>query len=185
VCMLCFEYDYIFGRDRACLSRCLGSVGGGGGGFGGGFGGGGGGGPPPRDGDWTCGDCGANVFASKTEVCKICVAGLEVRGGLGAPSRRTSERRWRVKDMLMTVVWWRVCVCSATSAERPSLVDVLRCRGARANVPRYMRGAIPRKTGRASVGAGYVSNAAVPCLCAVPQMPKHTTIQSCRPGAEC
>ena len=40
----------------------------GGGGYGGG-GGGGGGGPPPRDGDWTCPSCGANVFASKMEVC--------------------------------------------------------------------------------------------------------------------
>jgi len=42
----------------------------GGGGYGGGgYGGGGGGGPPPRDGDWTCPSCGANVFASKMEVC--------------------------------------------------------------------------------------------------------------------
>lgn len=42
--------------------------GGGGGSWGGGGGGYGGGGPAPRDGDWTCPGCGANVFASKTNV---------------------------------------------------------------------------------------------------------------------
>eukprot|EP00277_Geminigera_cryophila_P013592 CAMPEP_0179449970 /NCGR_PEP_ID=MMETSP0799-20121207/33805_1 /TAXON_ID=46947 /ORGANISM="Geminigera cryophila, Strain CCMP2564" /LENGTH=170 /DNA_ID=CAMNT_0021243323 /DNA_START=119 /DNA_END=631 /DNA_ORIENTATION=- len=47
-----------------------GGGGNGGGGQWGGGGGGGYGGPPPRDGDWTCPSCGANVFASKSECYK-------------------------------------------------------------------------------------------------------------------
>ena len=59
-------------RWLKCIMRltvsCAGGGYGGGGYGGGGYGGGGGGyggGPPPRDGDWTCPNCSANVFASK------------------------------------------------------------------------------------------------------------------------
>ena len=39
--------------------------------------------PPPRDGDWTCSSCGANVFASKTEVGVVfCVSVAVVVGCL-------------------------------------------------------------------------------------------------------
>eukprot|EP00932_Pfiesteria_piscicida_P012693 SRR837773.24100.p2 GENE.SRR837773.24100~~SRR837773.24100.p2 ORF type:complete len:144 (-),score=43.53 SRR837773.24100:65-496(-) len=70
------------GRSRSRSRGRGGGSYGGGGGYGGGKGGGKG---DSRPGDWTCPDCGANVFASK-DSCFKC--GARKSGGGGGRSRR-------------------------------------------------------------------------------------------------
>mmetsp|Transcript_18916 Transcript_18916/g.43430 ORF Transcript_18916/g.43430 Transcript_18916/m.43430 type:complete len:163 (+) Transcript_18916:56-544(+) len=76
------------GRHGGSGGGDYGSRGGGGGGYGGGgYGGGGGKGGDARPGDWTCPDCGANVFASKSSCFKCGATKDGGRGGGGGGGR--------------------------------------------------------------------------------------------------